>query len=69
MYSKELDFKYLSPTKLDIQEKKIKVKEKTKTVDELNEKYQELSRNMNKIFGRILRSAFAIIVKSEYQVG
>ena len=48
MYSKESDFKYMSPAELDIQEKEIQVKEKIKAVDELNEKYQGLSRDMNK---------------------
>ena len=33
MYSKESEFKYMSPAELDIQEKETEVKEKIKAVD------------------------------------
>ena len=47
MYSKESEFRYMSPAELDIQEKEIEVKEKIKAVDGLNSRYHELSNDMN----------------------
>ena len=47
MYSKESEFKYMSPAELDIQEKETEVKKKIKAVDALNSRYQELSNDMN----------------------